>query len=455
MTQNMRRRAILVGSVLGSMLLGCGDLTGSQSLPSGTADPNSYATPQGARAMRNAAVVQFQLAIPIAIGMSGLLTDELQDPQAGAGPGVLQTGTVPDPVDERILPATSDAGTEVYGRLQSIREYANQAIGALAAFDTIPADTASARVLRGELYAYEGYAEVLLADLFCSGVPLSTLDFQGDYTLRGGSTTDQVYVDAIAKFDTAITLATGVDSILDMARVGKGRALLDRGQYAEAAEAVQSVPLDFQYQTTSDWYGACGVIGGGCINSLVNQGSVPDREGFNGLPYRSSGDPRTTVISATNAVEMTVWFPTKYQASLADLPGTPVVLASGTEAALIRAEAALQANDASWLQTLNDLRATIGLSPLADPGTAAGRITLLFTERAYWLFMTAHRQGDLRRLVRSYGPTNVAFRDQSLVYPTGNYTAPGTGVYGSDVTLPIPATEQSNPLFHGCVNRGA
>jgi hypothetical protein len=96
------------------------------------------------------------------------------------------------------------------------------------------------------------------------------------------------------------------------------------------------------------------------------------------------------------------------------------------------------------------LRESINLSDiLTDPGTAAGRVSLLFQERAYWLFLTGHRQGDLRRLVRQYG------RSPNAVYPSGVYLAPGTGFYGTDVTAPIPSSEYINPLFQGCQNRDA
>jgi hypothetical protein len=84
------------------------------------------------------------------------------------------------------------------------------------------------------------------------------------------------------------------------------------------------------------------------------------------------------------------------------------------------------------------------------PSTVTGDalVDTLFTERAYWLFLTGHRQGDLRRLVRNYG------RPQDTVYPSGSYFG-GQGSYGSDVNLPIPANEQTNPLFHGCIDRRA
>jgi hypothetical protein len=55
----------------------------------------------------------------------------------------------------------------------------------------------------------------------------------------------------------------------------------------------------------------------------------------------------------------------------------------------------------------------------------------------------------MRRLIRQYG------RQPNAVYPTGSYQG-GTGVYGTDVTAPIPAAERAfNPKFTGCKSRGA
>src|SRR5262249_23167706 len=100
---------------------------------------------------------------------------------------------------------------------------------------------------------------------------------------------------------------------------------------------------------------------------------------------------------------------------------------------------------------LNNLRATAitpAMSALADPGTPNARIDLLFRERAFWLFLSGHRLGDLRRLVRQYG------RDQSTVFPTGPYKY--GGVYGTYVNVAIdPAEILVNPFLNGkgCINR--
>jgi hypothetical protein len=152
---------------------------------------------------------------------------------------------------------------------------------------------------------------------------------------------------------------------------------------------------------------------------------------------------------------------------------TPIIMASGVEARLIEAEALLQKNDPEWLVKLNDLRATCtpgsacspvlvsmsGVQPLpqiVDPGTKAAEVDTLFRERAAWLYLTGHRQGDMRRLIRQYPG-----RQPNTVYPIGPYPLyPGGDLrytqYGSDITMPPPESERTvNPKYSGCLTRGA
>jgi hypothetical protein len=74
----------------------------------------------------------------------------------------------------------------------------------------------------------------------------------------------------------------------------------------------------------------------------------------------------------------------------------------------------------------------------------------LFSERAFWLFATGHRLGDMRRLIRQYG------RDPETVFPTGDWFKGGL-TYGTDVNLPLPRREQNNPNVpnggDGCLDR--
>src|SRR5690606_24660524 len=79
-----------------------------------------------------------------------------------------------------------------------------------------------------------------------------------------------------------------------------------------------------------------------------------------------------------------------------------LTLASGSEARLIEAEAALRrgaAGVAGFVALHNDLRAEVDLPPFDQTTVAAmsqdERVDLHFEERAYWLYLTAHRLGDL------------------------------------------------------------
>jgi hypothetical protein len=61
------------------------------------------------------------------------------------------------------------------------------------------------------------------------------------------------------------------------------------------------------------------------------------------------------------------------------------------------------------------------------------------------MWLTSHRLGDFRRLIRQYG------RNAETVFPTGVYPTlgpqKGAGRYLTDVNFPIPFEEQNNPEF--------
>ena len=168
---------------------------------------------------------------------------------------------------------------------------------------------------------------------------------------------------------------------------------------------------------------------------------MADREGGTGLDFVSAGDPRLQVVAVGVARDgvTTLYGIAKYPDT-----GSPITLASGVEARLIEAEAALQASDlGTWLSKLNQLRQTVGLADTTDPGTAAARVDLTFRERAFWLFGTGHRLGDLRRLIRQYGRTSES------VFPTGTYWRGGG--YGSGTSFPFDRSEVTfSPGVTGC-----
>src|SRR5262249_16339095 len=145
-------------------------------------------------------------------------------------------------------------------------------------------------------------------------------------------------------------------AFVNLAKVGKGRALLGLGEFADAATAVQGVPTDFAYLTRFN----SSVV----INFIGNKPQVLqalDGEGTNGLAW--STDPRAA-ITTTTAQSGAMKLSAKYSVSGGTLnaavaaPLTPVRVADGLEARLIEAEAQLAAGGSAWLATLNTLRAT-------------------------------------------------------------------------------------------------
>jgi hypothetical protein len=455
-------------------LAGCKDLLGTDPLPSGTLDPDTFKTPGGADQVYRKALSLFQGNFITYMQVSGVLTDEFRSSNYGGG---AQSNAASITVDQRQLPSSpvNAVATDRYRSLQELRGYVAEAKGALAKYAPD-----APRSQRGEMYAVEGYTEIMLADLFCSGVPLSTLDFEEDFTYGPSLTTAQLYEHAVAQFDTALVLAADSARILNFARVGRARALLALGRYQDAVSAVADVPQGYAYTFLEKWNGSPSSPA-----NQFDQATIADGEGLSGLSYTSSHDPRSMGVSnGTNTFHQALLFPKKYGSPTAT---SAVTVADWIEAELIRAEADLKAGGANWLTMLNALRTTgvytdvdtvvvridsvshppardttfrydtawvagtagVGyLGPLQDPGTADGRVDLLFRERAFWLFATGHRQGDLRRLIRQYD------RLQESVYPTGLFLG-GTGTYGSDVTFPIPDGELLNPHFTGCLDRDA
>jgi hypothetical protein len=233
--------------------------------------------------------------------------------------------------------------------------------------------------------------------------------------------------------------------------VGRARTLLNLGRFAEAASAVVEVPTEYvaqaEYNVSLDpsQPNILAIDRPGWafedFGDFDGTHSVADREGGTGLDFVSAADPRVPTVPLNTARDGVT---TLYGiASYAD-QGAPIVMASGLEARLIEAEAALNASDPStWLTKLNQLRQTAALPDTTDPGSDAARVDLTFRERAFWLFATGHRLGDLRRLVRQYSRTTES------VFPTGAYWR--GGVYDSGTSLPVPTAEaMASPGVTGC-----
>jgi starch-binding outer membrane protein, SusD/RagB family len=401
-------------------------------------DPNNLESPEGAEARRFGAIRDFgfvrdgdgsETDTEGLITLTGSMADEFN--YSGFLPSVVE-------FDQRLVVNNNPSLTPLYFRLHVARSGAEGAAAALERWSPDPDNDPGIP----EMLALAGFTYVFFAEDFCSWVPYSSVDENGEQVFGPSRTTDETLGLAIARFDAALAHG-GVaadPSIGFLAAVGKGRALVDRGLYADAVTAVQAVPTEFEYLTEHDpsplsLANAVAVFG---ISESGGSISVADVEGGDGLPYRGAADPRLPFEDTGHLGDDQ----TTPQFNVLKYPelGSSVVLADGVEARLIEAEALLQVADYPAMNTtLNELRATVSLPPLAAPGTEDEAVDQLFSERGLWLYATAHRLGDMRRLVRQYG------RPIESVYPVGDYIRGGS--YGTRVAIPIPETENNNPQF--------
>lgn len=334
-----------------------------------------------------------------------------------------------------------------------------------------------------EVFTLAGLTYTLFGENYCSGVPFSERDASGNFVYGGQEDTPQIHTRALVAADSALAAAARVPAgavrtrIENMARVLRGRALLNLNRPADAAAAVAAVPTSFVFNITHSENTAAENNGIYAFNTLNRRISPWNREGGNGLPYfqrlaplaggDSVQDPRLPMLRGANGLPVgragfsvtPMYDQLKYPSRSAPTP-----LLTGIEARLIEAEAELRAGDIEGaIDIHNDLRTalhptTLGARPLDATGlTMAQAVDLHFEERAYWLWMTSHRLGDMRRLIRQYG------RDSETVFPTGQYfRSVQGGVYGPDVNFPLTVDERNNPEFAGfptnqslCLDRNA
>ena len=325
------------------------------------------------------------------------------------------------------------------GRLDEIVVRSSIAIVAVQAYtpDSLRGD------FLAQLFAFRGFAIIQMGEDICPGFPIN--DVKDDRPVYSGPfTTDAALTYGLTQLDSALAHAQDSTRYLNLAQVVKGRALLDLGQYAAAAAAVAGVPSTFSYTTDQ------GDNGGLYVQSYLWQRipeAVGNLEGGAGLPFVSAQDPRVPTIYMQQGFSDptdSLFDQLKYPAF-----DTPVVLASGVEARLIEAEAALAAGDPNWLTILNNLRATAitpAMPPIASaPPTTEAQVDLLYSERAFWLYLTGRRLGDMRRLIRNYG------RAPASIFPTGAYRL--GGAYGPATAIPFILANQQvgNPnITSGC-----
>src|SRR5690242_8326544 len=215
--------------------------------------PGSLSDTAALGTLRSGAIGDFSIAF----------SGDHPDGSGGTGEGVIMYGglladewinseTFPTriEVDARTIQVTNSDVDLWYRLLHQARNAAEKTANQYAAL--VPDDPGHAEVL-----SLAGYTYIFFAETYCSGVPVSHLDpTTGKITYGVPLTTAQLIDTAIVRFDAA-TAAANLDTVandatpkgamLNLAAVGKARALVDAGNFAAAGAAVTAVPTSFAY----------------------------------------------------------------------------------------------------------------------------------------------------------------------------------------------------------------
>jgi hypothetical protein len=452
--ENVRRgltRAAAAVALL-SLAAGCDTSVLEVTDPDIILDANSKA---GALALRNGVFLRLSQAVngiqgPDAIFVfSGLMADEWR-----SGDTFVQRNNQ----DQRVFQPENTFNATPFRALNRVRVEGAQAIKALRTY--VP-DSALAIA---SMFALTAYVETLIGELYCNGTPLS--EIEGPEILYGDPlTNDAVFQLAVAAADSALALAPPTSAVGRLASIVKGRALVDLGQFADAAAAVAAVPVDFRFSAYHSSTSTTNQVW--ALNNSARRYTMTNGpEGGVGIDFVGPNDPRLPRrLTTTPIFDSSVPLNVITQGMYGQFDSIPI--ATGIEARLIIAEADLQpgGTPGNWLTEINTLRTNTALYPaigtgltgftrgpnltaLADPGNDAARVSTHFRERAFWMFSTGHRLGDMRRLLRQYG--SLGFTEGN-VYPNGAFIKGGS--YADAVQMPIPLQEGGNPNFTGCIDR--
>ncbi|MGH7503305.1 MAG: hypothetical protein ACREL7_16385 [Longimicrobiales bacterium] len=272
-----------------------------------------------------------------------------------------------------------------------------------------------------------GFAIELMAEYFCQGVMLVGPPMTPEETLDS----------ATVRFERAITVASAASgeeatSIANASRVGLARAYLQKGDYANAAQAAMAVPDDFLLNAVYvDDLANRGRVSNGVFASTVGNIQVVPAD------YLALADPRVPSADRGRLAQdgqLQLIVQTKYESY-----GDPIRVASGLEARYIAAEANLQlGNTADALALIAERRAANGQNDFNGSGTPAILADLMDQRtRDFWL--EGKHLGDF---FRNPGATPYV--------PTAGtpFYKPTQGVFAEAECLPVPNEERrANPHF--------
>jgi hypothetical protein len=390
-------------------------------------------------------------------GFGGIFTDEFLDED-----------TFPTRNEMNTRDATAQ-NQSIAGVFQNLGAVHNDAQRALVQFNLYGPSTTG----QAEMNNVDGYIYIYVAEHFCSGVPFSLINIANGQVTNGAFlTTPQMFDTALVRFHTAKTeLAADtsddpalVQQQMEFATIGTARALLDLGQVALAADTAATITdPTFSYQifeSTNTTRQENGIWNYSNVNQ--NQAfSVGNFKNGTGLAFIgtdstfANGDPRVpwtlSPFPASNGNPI-FYNQLKYPSANSNM-----IVGDYTEAQLIVAEGDIFAgNYAGGLTIMNTLRANF-LSPVPLPhgfpttlpplpnvgGSQKAQMLQLLHERAFWMYVTGHRLGDWRRMLRApYSGAPFSFVTTDF-YPMGPGLSPM-------LEFPTPQTTNPNPNYVAC-----
>lgn len=386
--------------------------------------------------LANGPIFAFQAAFDDVLYWNGQLTDELVN-RGNVNPFVEE-----GQIDRRELYSEMTyINAFLYAPLQRAR-YSGE--DAAARLKTILGDSATSDVRVARALAYAGHSYVALGEMMC----VTPID------LGPPKSSEEIFTDAIARFDEAITIANAArqralaatppnnavaaaaDSVKNFALVGAARAALDKNDKAAAIGYANQVPAAFVFWAYYSDNSA------GERNRTHNRLTLGSNAWLLFTPFEAMvDDPRIPRIGGTTTRAGTPLSPPSYSTfnnstdGAPFLPNVSVRVASGLEAQYIIAEA--EGPTASTLAFVNTRRAAGLQTPVNLTGDDL--MAELRDQRSRDFYLDNHRLGDLRRYKQYYGVD---------LFPKGPYPGSTSGqIYNETVTCwPLPVNEiNDNP----------
>jgi hypothetical protein len=446
-------RAVTLGGIVAGGVLACDAKQPLVVKDPDVAPPSVGTGPGSLPLLRAGTLADFQLAVVGGANVSNNGNEGIANWTAIFTDEFDTHDTFPTRTEMDVRDATA-TNSSISAQFLNMGAVHNDAVRALAQFAQFGASTTG----HAEMLNVDGMMYVYTAELFCSGVPFSTVDINtGKVTFSQFLQTDQMLDTAVARFQAAHQALVGDTSDTpgdirlenEFATVATARALLDNGQVAMAADTAASMTdASFSYQiltSVNTTRQENGIWNFTAAAAGIQAFGVADQKNTNGLPHLSSPDPRVPFRqSAAPAENGDVPF---FEQLKFPLSSSPFVVADYTEAQLIVAEGDVSAgNYAAGRVVLDALRGTIGLDTLPNfvDSTAKAQMRQLLTERAEWMYLTGHRLGDWRRMLRSpYKDPPFSFVQDDVF---GIVPAPGNNI----LSLPTPQQTNPNPNYVAC-----